>query len=148
MVTYKRRPILLENIDILWLAIDRAKSPAEFEIIAWVINPDHFHLILNPMQNNLSKLVKRIKLSFSMNYQKRKGLKKGRVWQYRFWDHIIRSEDDLNRHIDYVHYNPIKHRLTKNPLEYEHSSLGEFGEFYSRDWGTEEEIEFTGDYGE
>ncbi len=148
VVTFKRRPILRCNIDLFWLSINKMKSIYEFELIAWVVTQDHLHAIINPFDNNLSELIKRFKLSYSMNFRKRNNLKSGRIWQFRFWDHVIRNQDDFNRHIDYVHYNPVKHGLVKNPFDYEHSSLSKFREYYPPNWGVAEEIKFDGDFGE
>jgi putative transposase len=64
-------------------------------------------------------------------------MKSGQVWQNRFWDHILSDQEDLNRHIDYIHYNPVKHGLTDDPLEWEHSSFRVYRSrgFYSDGWG-------------
>jgi putative transposase len=72
----------------------------------------------------------------------------GRVWQYRYWDHIIRNEIDLRRHIDYIHYNPIKHGLVKRPIDYVFSSIHKYREFYPADWGIGIKFDNQNDYGE
>jgi putative transposase len=56
----------------------------------------------------------------------------------------------MNRHIDYIHYNPVKHGLTNNPHEWCYSSLGKYFEdgYYSADWGVNERLHFSGGYGE
>jgi len=69
-------------------------------------------------------------------------------WQNRFWDHIIRNQDDINKHIDYIHYNPVKHGLTARPFSWEHSSIHEYKDYYGADWGVEEKPEFGDEYGE
>jgi putative transposase len=63
---------------------------------------------------------------------------------------VIRDQEDFNRHIDYVHFNPVKHGLVRDPFKYEHSSLQKFFRegYYSRDWGCHELIGFAGDFGE
>jgi len=65
VVTYKRMPSLVKNINLLWQSIEKAKGQNSFNIIAWAILPDHFHVIINPHDSNLSEIVKRIKLIFS-----------------------------------------------------------------------------------
>jgi putative transposase len=121
-----------------------------FEIIAWVVLPNHFHLLIDPVDNNVSTLMKRVKLSFSTCYRKRVGARSGRVWQYRFWDHIIRDQSDLNRHVDYVHYNPVKHGFTKSPFGWEYSSIHEYCKqgYYPDDCGIKEPLKFEGTFGE
>ncbi|MEE9442519.1 MAG: transposase [candidate division Zixibacteria bacterium] len=149
-VTYKRKPILIDNADLLKTAIYDVKTDTPFEIIAFAIMPDHFHIIIDPGKSNLSTIFKRIKLKFSTNYRKALTIKSGRIWQNRFWDHQIRNQDDLNAHIDYIHYNPVKHGLVNDPFVYKHSSLPEFYDqgLYGRDWGVKLDLIFEGEFGE
>jgi putative transposase len=149
-VTAKRYPLLLDHIDIFWRAHSAVIAPSGTDLIAWVVLPEHFHIIVDPHDGDLSLLMKRFKLKFSGLCRTRLGLSRGRVWQYRFWDHVIRDQEDLRRHIDYIHFNPVKHGLVKDPFEYEHSSLRKYFEegHYSRDWGCQQLIKFDGDFGE
>lgn len=149
-VTNNRLPILVRNFDLFWEALCSFGKDFEFEIIAWVVLPDHFHIIIDPEDADLSNLMRKIKLSFAANYRKRAGLNSGRVWQYRFWDHIIRNNEDMSRHIDYIHYNPVKHSLVRSPFEYPHSSIHKyFGEgYYDHDWGIKDDPSTEGNYGE
>ena len=140
-VTYRRMPILVDNSDLLWQSVGDIESELPFELIAWVIMPDHFHVVIDPKGTDVPTLMQRIKLKFSAKYRSANGLKSGRLWQYRFWDHIIRDQDDLNRHIDYIHYNPVKHGLVGSPLEYGQSSFQKYynaGD-YTEDWGIAED---------
>jgi putative transposase len=125
-VTLNRCPILVQNIDLLQTAIKdiRAKSP--FDPIAWVVLPDHFHVLINSQQQNVSLLMRRIKLSFSQRYRARMELFAGRVWQYRFWDRMIRDEAEMEKYIHYIHFNPVKHGLVSTPSQYPHSSYNWF----------------------
>lgn len=129
-------------------SVNGIKNKLDFKVIAWVINPDHFHMIIDPKKNNLSEIVKRIKLSFSKKYKYRHSIGPGRIWQNRFWDHIIRNETDFNRHIDYIHFNPVKHNLVKSPFQYKFSSIHKFRNFYEDDWGAKTVLKFEEDYGE
>jgi len=149
-VTYKRNPILVENIDLFWKGFDTVKEKSIYDIMAWVVLPDHFHLVIDPKGQDISNIVQRIKMSFGALWRKRMGLFSGRVWQNRFWDHIIRDQKDLNRHIDYIHFNPVKHGYVNSPYDWPHSSIHKYYEegFYSRDWGLMEVIEFQGEFGE
>jgi len=148
-VTYDRNPILIDNIDLFWKAVENTKSRTDFEIIAWVILPDHFHMILDPKHQDISRIIQRIKMSFAAYYRKENGLLSGRVWQNRFWDHIIRDDNDMQRHVDYVHFNPVKHGLAKSPFEWEYSSVFQF--YPEREWKFDlklaEEFE-SGEFGE
>ncbi len=88
------------------------------------------------------------KITYSRYFRNKYG--PGRVWQNRFWDHIIRDQNDFNRHIDYIHFNPVKHGLVIDPFVFEHSSLvGYFAKgYYNRDWGVIDIPEFNDDFGE
>ena len=59
------------------------------------------------------------------------------IWQRRFWEHLIRDEDDLSRHIDYIHYNPVKHGLVRKAADWEWSSFHRYVRVgtYEREWG-------------
>ena len=89
-------------------------------------------------------------LKVSARYRIRNKSTSGRIWQYRFWDHIIRDQNDLNKHIDYIHYNPVKHNLVQNPFEWKYSSIHEFKieGYYSDDWGVKDRLTFKGEFGE
>ena len=112
--------------------------------------PDHFHVLIDSKDVSPSDIMKSFKLSFGYNYRKRKGLKSGRIWQARYWDHIIRNREDLNNHIDYIHYNPVKHGMINNPFHYEHSSASKYLKdgYYSNDWGVKESFELEEEFGE
>lgn len=88
------------------------------------------------------------KITYSRRYRNK--FSPGRVWQNRFWDHLIRNESDLNHHLDYIHYNPVKHGLTHDPFGYPHSTLSEFHAkgMYERNWGVIDKPEFAGEFGE
>ena len=66
-----------------------------------------------------------------------------KLWQNRFWEHTIRDEDDLNLHLNYIHYNPVKHKLVQNVKDWEYSSFHEFVEnnLYDENWGNAKEVE-------
>ena len=142
VATHKRERLLLRDTGLFW------NCWKNVDINTWVILPDHFHLLLLIENVGISKIIHNFKITYSRRYRDR--YRKGRVWQNRFWDHIIRNQVDMNRHIDYIHYNPVKHRLTDDPFAYEHSSLNKyFAEgYYQRDWGVKEKLQFDGDYGE
>lgn len=45
------------------------------------------------------------------------------LWQRRYWEHQIRNEADFERHMDYLHYNPVKHGLVKDVKDWPYSSF-------------------------
>ncbi len=148
-VTAHREPLLVQNADLLGRAMRRARDKFDFKIIAWVIIPDHFHIILDVPNGDTSKIMQNIKLSFSGQYKSQTG-RTGSIWQRRYWDHIIRSEEDMNRHIDYIHYNPVKHGLVDFPKEYRLSSFKKFyiaGQ-YNWNWMDDGSCIYDYEYGE
>ncbi len=147
-VTYDRRPILLDNVDLLWKSIDSIHNRIDFDLMAWVILPEHFHFLIDIKEANISDVLQRIKLSFSNNYRQIYGFDYGKVWQNGFWDHIIRDEPDLNNHLNYIHFNPVKHGLINRPFDYEQSSMRKYKDNYAEDWGVIEAPEFEGKFGE
>lgn len=140
VVSYKRRKILIENIESLRKAFKETISLFNFEIIAIVINPDHFHMIIRPENiNEYPKIIGTIKKNFTRLSGLKSTQNKNReadVWQRRYWEHSIINENDLNKHIDYIHYNPVKHGLVKTPKDWEYSSFEKFVQkgLYEENW--------------
>jgi putative transposase len=147
-VVYQRKPVLTSDIGLFWQAMDIIKTKYTFDLIAWAILPDHCHLIIEPDESSVSKILHDFKLSYSAYYRKRQGVRSGRIWQLRFWDHIIRAEIDFNRHLDYIHYNSVKHGIVAKPFDYLHSSIQQYREHYQDDWGVKDKISIDGDFGE
>ena len=148
-VTNRRTRILVESADLLLGAFATHSKQMRFDIIAYAIIPEHFHALIDCKGNDLSNIMRKIKLSFSKQYRFRTGIEKAQIWQARFWDHIIRNQEDMNRHIDYIHYNPVKHRLANSPFEWKYSTIHEYHRegYYGEDWGKRETV-FVGDFGE
>ena len=73
----------------------------------------------------------------SQSLQKRR---EGNLWQRRYWEHPIRNEEDFATHCDYIHYNPVRHRLCERPQEWEYSSIHRFiaEGIYPSNWGQKE----------
>jgi putative transposase len=147
-ITSKRAPILIDNIDLIWRAVEKINSRTNFDLNAWVFLPDHFHIMVNSKTGDISSLLHSIKLSFSMNYRKINPHVDSHIWQKRFWDHVIRDENDYYAHLNYIHINPVKHGLAKKAFDWPHSSIHKFKDYYPNDWGCNEDIKFEGEFGE
>ncbi|MCC6964457.1 MAG: transposase [candidate division Zixibacteria bacterium] len=143
-------PILVDNADLLKAAIKKTRERLKFRVEAISVLPDHFHAVLELTESTSSDVVHGIKQSFMMQFNQRVGRRNGRVWQHRFWDHIIRDETDLRHHLDYIHYNPVKHGLAESPFVYKFSTARKFleREQYAPDWGRIEFDDGNLDYGE
>ena len=151
IVSYDRKNIFIENIQLLRNSFKNAQKYFNFEIIAICVLPNHIHLILNPKNiKEYPKIITSIKYYFSKNYsvgvetptygyvnKQEKG-----IFQRRYFEHTICSQEELNNHINYIHYNPIKHGFTKNVKDWEYSSFHKFvkNNLYDINWGSSEDI--------
>lgn len=156
ITTNHRRPILIDNIDFLREAFKHTKTIYNFEIFGCVILPDHMHLIIRPENiEEYPKIIHAIKYSFSKKLQNggivispyelsNSKLTKGDkgIWQRRYWEHTIKSDEDLYKHLDYIHYNPVKHGVVKSVKDWKYSSFFKFVEMknYDLDWGSTDQI--------
>lgn len=152
VVSYDRKPLLVNNISILKDALRNSKKFYEYEIFGMVVLPDHLHLIIRPDNiNDYPKIISRIKHYFSRNINssknnisdsKVKKREKG-IWQRRYWEHTILDEKDLYKLLDYIHYNPVKHGYAKAVKDWEYSSFKKFvkRQNYDINWGSLKDIE-------
>ena len=108
-----------------------------FETPAMVVLPDHLHCIwrLPADDGDFSGRWQRIKRR-TTEAMRRQGIE-GSLWQPRFWEHLIRDERDLRAHLDYVHYNPVRHGLVRLAAEWSASSIHRYirAGWYPADWG-------------
>jgi len=68
------------------------------------------------------------------------------VWQRRFWEHLVRDEEDFERHFDYIHYNPVKHGLAERPRDWPWSSFHRYVKagYFTDNWGSAEPANIRG----
>jgi len=150
--------VLVEEIDRLRRAFDAARTRYSFRTLAYCILPEHLHAIWRLPENDVDFGLRWgvIKRAFSRgmapgNRSASKIAKREKgVWQRRFWEHQIRDDLDLQRHVDYVHFNPVKHGLVPRVADWPHSS---FHEYVKRgmlhvDWAGGAEVTSEGDFGE
>jgi putative transposase len=121
VVTANRLPILVSNSELLLRALKRTQRKVPFTILAWVVLPDHIHALLSSDSANISSIVHRVKHSLTCQI-KRHHHHISPVWQNRYRDHMIRSDEDLHRHLDYIHYNPVRHGFVQSPRQWALSS--------------------------
>jgi putative transposase len=83
-----------------------------------------------------------------MNASKRKR-KESTLWQRRFWEHQIRDERDYERYMNYLHYNPVKHKYVKAVNDWPHSTFHRYvrNGIYDKDWGTGKGLSFNREFG-
>ena len=138
-VCYRRKRYLETDWqkELLLSVMREVKSSSDFAMHAYVILVDHFHWIITPRKQNFSTIMQSVKLRFVHRFKKAIGQKNNAIlWQRRFWDHVIRNAEDLHRHMDYIHFNPVKHEYVSKPLDYKWSSLNTHVKMgnYSANW--------------
>jgi putative transposase len=152
VVTYQRQPILTTPTARILLheAWEEVRKRFPFTIEAICLLPDHIHCIwtLPEGDSDYSVRWKEIKRLFTRSYldqigpgelQNTSRMKRGEaaVWQRRFWEHTIRDEADYTNHLNYIHYNPIKHGLVQRAIHWPWSSFHRYVQmgFYENHWG-------------
>ena len=128
----RKKTLLVDHVNELRHAIYKTRKHKPFHIDGWVILPEHMHCIwtLPEGDDDYSGRWRAIKKVFSKSLPKteyRSKIKEKRnergIWQHRFWEHTIRDELDYQTHMDYLHFNPVKHGLVKNVHEWEYSTF-------------------------
>ena len=138
--------LLVERVDLLRDTIRKVKGEHPFDIDAMVILPEHLHALwtLPPGDADFKTRWGLIKAGFSRALPKTEAVSQSRhrrgergIWQRRFWDHQIRDEEDFRRHVDYIHWNPVKHGWANRVVDWPWSSFHRFVRegIYPSDWG-------------
>jgi putative transposase len=139
-VCYKRQPILAPAVEKerLLTAMRDVREHLPFVMLGYTILNDHFHWLIKPKENqNFSHIMQSVKLRYTHRYKQKHGISAPvTLWQRRFWDHTVRDEDDHKRHLDYIHYNSVKHEYVDSPDNYPWSSYHEYVErgYYPPNW--------------
>ena len=166
VVTYARQPILTTDNGraLLRKAIISVQKRHPFLLVANVLLPDHWHLVMQlPSRDDRYSLrMKQIKAEFTDQWlaaglpeatvteSQRKHGDRG-IWQPRFWEHTLQDEEDLERCVDYIHWNPRKHELVERVADWPWSSFHRFVQLgeYEINWGgVAPKCAADGDWGE
>jgi REP-associated tyrosine transposase len=112
-------------------------------MLAYVIMPDHVHLLIQTPDDmpNYSPVIHSIKRNYSFCYKQLHHIDHPvQIWQERFFDHVIRDDTDFDKHLDYIHYNPVKHECVEDPIDWRWSSLSRWINegVYESGWGCDE----------
>ena len=150
VVTAERKPLFAEqeNVATLRAAFRTVRLQRPFTLNAVVVLPDHLHCIwtLPPGDADFSTRWRLIKTWFTKhcdpapcataeNARTSKGARF--LWQHRYWEHVLRDETDYRRHVEYIHFNPVKHGYVKAPIDWPYSSFRRYVKTgkYPPDWG-------------
>lgn len=164
VVTYRRQKILC-NEDIrtaLHDGIQATRINHPFVIDAWALLPDHLHCIWSLPEHDANfsvrwAMIKRyvskqcspaLQQKNLMNQSKNRR-NESTLWQRRFWEHQIRDNHDYQKHMDYIHYNPVKHGYVSRTIDWPHSTFHRYVRqgVYAEDWGGEA-LAIDGKFGE
>jgi putative transposase len=117
----RRLQLLTEHIDKLRSAFRDTRQAHPFTIEAMVVLPDHLHAVWTMPEGDADFATRwrLIKTNFSRHLTVSEQISESRsakgergIWQRRYWEHTIRGETDLARHVDYIHINPVKHGVS------------------------------------
>jgi putative transposase len=153
----RRATLLVDCIDSLREAMGWTRDRYSFHIDAMVVLPDHLHAVwtLPPGDSDFSTRWRLFKSRFARSIPKHEQIDRVRtnrmergIWQHRFWEHLIRSEADYARHIEYCYINPVKHGLVARVQDWPHSSFHRDVRegLFPQDWAGD--FAFNGEFGE
>jgi putative transposase len=127
--------LLVRHVERLRSAYRHVQRTHPFQTIAICILPDHLHAVWSLPSDDADFPTRwsRIKAGFSRGLadaelrstSKLAKREKG-IWQRRYWEHTIRDDADLRRHVDYIHYNPVKHGLVGRVVDWPYSSFHKY----------------------
>lgn len=150
----RRSSLLTDYINELRQAYRKTQLKMPFINEAIVILPDHIHALWTMPDNddNYPDRVRLFKSYFSRQlpqsvkqtkHSSRIDRKETSIWQRRYWEHTIRDESDFGNHMDYIHYNPVKHGYASNPQDWQYSTLRKLIEesIYPSDWGMDKKLD-------
>ena len=147
LVSAQRQAILTrpEIRQTLRQAIQAVRQKYPFEIMAWVLLPDHLHTIWQLPENDVNYSERWRQIKRFTQYHCRDQFPN--IWQKRFWEHTIRDEVDFARHLDYLHFNPVKHGYVDQVVKWGYSSFHRYvrSGAYPTDWGGGDEFEIAYD---
>lgn len=144
----RNKTLLVDEIDILRATINRVKQNHPFKLDAMVVLPEHLHALMTLPKNDNDFATRwmLIKSGFSRQLPKRERINDSRqakgergIWQRRYWEHLIRDERDFSQHVDYIHYNPVKHGHVAAAVDWPYSTIHQYIEqgLVDAGWGHE-----------
>jgi len=148
---------LVEHIEALREAVRQTQRSRPFTIDAVVILADHLHIVMTLPDGdadypNRWRLIKRRFTDAVMKSRTAAACRPNggaALWQPRYWEHTIRDERDFERHINYIHFNPVRHGLVDRVCDWPHSSFHRYvrSGLLEQDWAGNFSDDGTG-YGE
>ena len=131
----RNKTLLVDEIDALRNSLNKVKQQHPFILDAMVVLPEHCHAIftLPEGDNDFATRWMLIKAGFSRQLPKQERISSSRkakgergIWQRRYWEHLIRDDVDFERHVDYIHYNPVKHGYVERAVDWQYSTIHDY----------------------
>jgi putative transposase len=158
VVTENRHTVFSDStaVRLLGSVMRTVRSKHPFRTVAIVVLPDHLHCVWTLPQgdSDFSGRWRWIKGAFTERWLatgattpaqtlSRIDKREQAVWQRRFWEHQVRDEADLERHVDYIHFNPVKHGYVERPQAWPWSTFARHVRLglYPADWGASAPVE-------
>jgi putative transposase len=137
--------LLVRHIEVLRDVVRQVRKAHPFRIHAWVVLPDHLHCVIElpPEETDFAVRWRLIKANFSKRLpavERRSAVRLARgergLWQRRYWEHRIRDAADFAAHMDYVHFNPVKHGHVARVVDWPYSTFHRLvaDGMYALDW--------------
>ena len=137
--------LLIEQIELLRQVVSEVRQKYPFKIDAWVVLPEHMHCVwtLPHDDSDFSTRWRLIKSGFSRRIPREENRSAVRlrnnergIWQRHYWEHLIRDELDFQRHLDYIHVNPVKHGWVRQVKDWPYSTFHRYVQegVYPLDW--------------
>jgi putative transposase len=153
----RRTTLLVDRIDALREATAWTMRRYPFRIDAWVVLPEHLHAIwtLPEGDADFSTRWRMVKTRFARALpptERRDATRVARgergIWQRRFWEHLVRDDDDFGRHVEYCAINPVKHGYVRRVVDWPYSSFHRDVRrgIFTEDWGSD--VDVLGEFGE
>ena len=148
--------LLVRHIEVLREVVKNVRIHHPFTIHSWVVLPEHLHCIIElPIEDvDFALRWRLIKSNFSKTIAKTEKRSNSRItrgergiWQRRYWEHLIRNEADYVAHMDYIHYNPVKHGHVSHVKNWPYSTFHGLVKdgIYPQDWAGGENVLAYGD---
>lgn len=131
----RNKTLLVDEIDAFRNSLNKVKREHPFILDAMVVMPEHCHAIftLPENDNDFSTRWMLIKAGFSRQLPVQEKISSSRkskgergIWQRRYWEHCIRDELDFERHVNYIHNNPVKHGYVKRASDWQYSTIHDY----------------------
>jgi len=115
------------DFEALASAIAAVRKRREFLFTAYVFMPDHWHALMIPgAGDTLPRLMDAIKVAATRRINAHRRTQ-GAVWQFRYYDHVIRTVREYRDRVQYMHLNPVRKGLVRNPEDWAWSSIHSYG---------------------